>query len=57
MAASTTSSIMKSRVTKSRRFDQASGLRAAMKTAPSISPQVQVIAVSSGKGAWGKPMW
>ncbi|MGV7227422.1 MAG: AAA family ATPase, partial [Nitrospirales bacterium] len=37
-----------------RRLDQASGLRAAMNPTPSIRPQVQVIAVSSGKGGVGK---
>ena len=39
---------------KSRRLDQASGLRAAMDSSPSRPSQVQVIAVSSGKGGVGK---
>ena len=54
MPVSTTSSDIRSRVARPRRLDQASGLRAAMNPTPSIRPQVQVIAVSSGKGGVGK---
>ena len=54
MAISTTSSTIRSGVARPRRLDQASGLRAAMNPTPSIRPQVQVIAVSSGKGGVGK---
>ncbi len=52
MAISTTTSTLRSNLPKTRRVDQASGLRAAMN--PVIQPPVQVIAVSSGKGGVGK---
>ncbi len=54
MAISTSLSAMKSVAEKPGRLDQASGLRAAMNTDLFIQPQVQVIAVSSGKGGVGK---
>jgi len=54
MAVSTNFSRVRSGVVRPRRLDQASGLRAAMNPVPSLQPQVQVIAVSSGKGGVGK---
>ncbi len=54
MPVSRTLSAIRSGVAGPRRLDQASGLRAAMKPTPSIRSQVQVIAVSSGKGGVGK---
>ncbi len=54
MAVSTTSRMTKSTAVRPRRVDQASGLRAAMNSTPLLRPQVQVIAVSSGKGGVGK---
>jgi flagellar biosynthesis protein FlhG len=54
MALSTTSPGIRSGVLKSRKLDQASGLRAAMNPIPSVRQRVQVIAVSSGKGGVGK---
>ncbi len=47
-------SVISSRNKRSRPSDQASGLRAAMKLPSSNSKEVQVIAVSSGKGGVGK---
>jgi len=54
MTVSTMSSAIRSGVPRPRRLDQASGLRAAMDPIPSVRRQVQVIAVSSGKGGVGK---
>ena len=54
MTVSTLSSAIQSEVKRSPGGDQASGLRAAMVPSSSIQPQVQVIAVSSGKGGVGK---
>ncbi len=54
MGLSTTSSPIRPGITRYRRLDQASGLRAAMNPTQSLQPQVQVIAVSSGKGGVGK---
>ena len=54
MSVSTTSINMRAGVTRTRRLDQASGLRAAMNPAPSKRRHVQVIAVRSGKGGVGK---
>lgn len=50
----TTSDNMRAEGRRTRRVDQASGLRAAMKPTPSKRRPVQVIAVSSGKGGVGK---
>jgi len=54
MSVSPTSVSMRAGVKRTRRLDQASGLRAAMNPTPSKRRQVQVIAVSSGKGGVGK---
>lgn len=54
MYVSPTSVSMRAGVKRTRRLDQASGLRAAMNPTPSKRRQVQVIAVSSGKGGVGK---
>ncbi len=54
MAVTTTIRTPRTSLPRPRRLDQASGLREAMKPTPSLSPQVQVIAVSSGKGGVGK---
>lgn len=54
MALTTPSSVMRAKVTRPRRLDQASGLRAAMAPPPPMPAPVQVIAVSSGKGGVGK---
>lgn len=54
MAVSTTSRMTRSNAVRPRRVDQASGLREAMNPTPLVRPQVQVIAVSSGKGGVGK---
>jgi len=53
MYVSPTSVSMRAGVKRTRRLDQASGLRAAMIPTPSKRRQVQVIAVSSGKGGVG----
>lgn len=54
MALTTPSSVMRAKVARPRRLDQASGLRAAMAPPPPMPAPVQVIAVSSGKGGVGK---
>ncbi len=54
MAGTSISPILKPMVGKARRLDQASGLREAMIPTTCVQPQVQVIAVSSGKGGVGK---
>ncbi len=54
MTLSTMSSTRRPGVPRPRRLDQASGLRAAMHPTPPARRQVQVIAVSSGKGGVGK---
>ena len=54
MALSTTSSPIRPGMTRHRRLDQASGLRAAMNPIPSVPASAQVVAVSSGKGGVGK---
>ena len=54
MTGSTISTISPPGVIRPRRLDQASGLREAMTPASRAQPQVQVVAVSSGKGGVGK---
>ena len=54
MTGSTISTIAPPGVMRSERLDQASGLREAMTPTSKAQPQVQVVAVSSGKGGVGK---